>query len=664
MVLMSSRDNCEVSVCSFHQDLDGCAVLEERDACSSPARKQHCPVCRKCGAVVSGLKTCRGCFCPVAVEPLESDDDGSHCSDMSSAGKEPTSASESSLHPGLMEDDNTFNSTSSEEDRHDSNRKTSTSGRTLRIEVTDYAVVQPGEVFESGITKVPQRPMMELEAGSNVWYQAYVIKETANEVRVRFPATTEDDERKEWVAKSSSRIWRGSYKSRNWKWLGGGAWAPKQGRKLNACHSWRDEDKFHSAECRSEPGWNPSEALTSCTVEDTHVPSPAEEEVMSPSNKKPKAVETCNHSHVTIIKEELDQTSTKSSPSKVKPPRMTSGSSVASDGVLISRPPLDMVYDPLAKWFEVHFLYLQAAGIMGSSIPSGTAESGVLPAGYVWDGLTQQVLEVQISGTVSDTRQSHKSVHQGQPCLEVESMPAERRAAKSDHERHDGGIMGSSSGNHDPECVQCKSEPHHQDSNDSDDNSGYCIKKEHQEQQSPPQAVPVPGLCGYDSMGESQVHDVLGKHGDDAGNAWPVKRSVEAAGQQDFLPPQRNVKKTRKRAVIVSDDEDDSGSEGRPDSVGGAVGAFAVARGALSGAVEQQAAKPVQDRQQDVPGEGASGWNRVAGKEGSSGAAAAVKGPAGPVVKKSKLAKCSTAVLTPTDLDFELDFGRKPGSRK
>jgi hypothetical protein len=31
------------------------------------------------------------------------------------------------------------------------------------------------------------KPMMELEAGKNVWYQAYVLKESVNEAKVRFP---------------------------------------------------------------------------------------------------------------------------------------------------------------------------------------------------------------------------------------------------------------------------------------------------------------------------------------------------------------------------------------------------------------------------------------------------------------------------------------------
>ncbi len=41
--------------------------------------------------------------------------------------------------------------------------------------------------MDEGAKQVPPRPMMELRAGANVWYQAYIIKESANEVKVRFP---------------------------------------------------------------------------------------------------------------------------------------------------------------------------------------------------------------------------------------------------------------------------------------------------------------------------------------------------------------------------------------------------------------------------------------------------------------------------------------------
>jgi hypothetical protein len=49
-------------------------------------------------------------------------------------------------------------------------------------------VVQPNELVNlEPIGKMPQRPMLELEAQSNVWYQAYVVKESANEIKLAFP---------------------------------------------------------------------------------------------------------------------------------------------------------------------------------------------------------------------------------------------------------------------------------------------------------------------------------------------------------------------------------------------------------------------------------------------------------------------------------------------
>jgi hypothetical protein len=49
---------------------------------------------------------------------------------------------------------------------------------------------QPTEVFDEALAKraVPRGPMLETMAGSNVWYQAYVIKESLNEVKMRVPS--------------------------------------------------------------------------------------------------------------------------------------------------------------------------------------------------------------------------------------------------------------------------------------------------------------------------------------------------------------------------------------------------------------------------------------------------------------------------------------------
>lgn len=60
--------------------------------------------------------------------------------------------------------------------------------------MTNKARTQPKERIDEQLAKVviPPRPMLELEAGSNVWYQAYVMKETINEVKVRFPGERQE----------------------------------------------------------------------------------------------------------------------------------------------------------------------------------------------------------------------------------------------------------------------------------------------------------------------------------------------------------------------------------------------------------------------------------------------------------------------------------------
>ena len=52
---------------------------------------------------------------------------------------------------------------------------------------TSRSVQQEQEAL-NGPEELPNlKPMMELEAGKNVWYQAYVLKESLNEAKVRIP---------------------------------------------------------------------------------------------------------------------------------------------------------------------------------------------------------------------------------------------------------------------------------------------------------------------------------------------------------------------------------------------------------------------------------------------------------------------------------------------
>eukprot|EP00883_Tetradesmus_obliquus_P002361 jgi/Sobl393_1/12527/SZX60765.1 len=106
---------------------------------------------------------------------------------------------------------------------------------------TNKAAVQERERLDGGEALPNTKPMMELQAGSNVWYQAYVLKESLNEAKVRFPDPDggRGDLLRTWVNKASSRIWRGSYAHGDWQFLGKGAWKPRQKPKRSARGSGR-----------------------------------------------------------------------------------------------------------------------------------------------------------------------------------------------------------------------------------------------------------------------------------------------------------------------------------------------------------------------------------------------------------------------------------------
>lgn len=58
------------------------------------------------------------------------------------------------------------------------------------LETGEFHLLWPLQDDENlkGPEELPNtKPMMELDAGSNVWYQAYVLKESINEAKVRFP---------------------------------------------------------------------------------------------------------------------------------------------------------------------------------------------------------------------------------------------------------------------------------------------------------------------------------------------------------------------------------------------------------------------------------------------------------------------------------------------
>jgi hypothetical protein len=70
------------------------------------------------------------------------------------------------------------------------------------------------------------RPMVELVAGTGIYYRAQVLSVAQDQLLLYF-ASDQGPGRWEWVFRTSSRIVRKQYKSSEWKHKGQGAWALK-----------------------------------------------------------------------------------------------------------------------------------------------------------------------------------------------------------------------------------------------------------------------------------------------------------------------------------------------------------------------------------------------------------------------------------------------------
>jgi len=75
--------------------------------------------------------------------------------------------------------------------------------------------------------KIPKLPMV---LQGKQWYRARLLKETSEKVLVEF-AGFEHMLPSLWLPRASDRIWFGSYKGKDWRYLGDGAWEPKAGIK-------------------------------------------------------------------------------------------------------------------------------------------------------------------------------------------------------------------------------------------------------------------------------------------------------------------------------------------------------------------------------------------------------------------------------------------------
>ena len=73
--------------------------------------------------------------------------------------------------------------------------------------------------------KIPKLPMVK---EGDHWYRTRVLKETDRRIHVEF-AGYEHSMPARWLPKYSERVWLGSYKGKDWRYHGDGAWIPKNG---------------------------------------------------------------------------------------------------------------------------------------------------------------------------------------------------------------------------------------------------------------------------------------------------------------------------------------------------------------------------------------------------------------------------------------------------
>lgn len=131
-----------------------------------------------------------------------------------------------------------------EEEEEDEGRAQSSPTQANIPHATNYAIQHTQEAwdreaFDCG--RGPDKPMVELVAGTRVYYQASIVRETKNEIRLLFPGTKSTKQSIEWVDKRSSRIWRGRMESRYWRYIKGsdGGWEPKTMGESTAAGSFR-----------------------------------------------------------------------------------------------------------------------------------------------------------------------------------------------------------------------------------------------------------------------------------------------------------------------------------------------------------------------------------------------------------------------------------------
>ncbi|KAK9868094.1 hypothetical protein WJX84_000511 [Apatococcus fuscideae] len=258
-------------------------------------------------------------------------------------------------------------------------------------EVTQRSVLQDGEKLDQpAITKDLKYPMMEQKACSNVWFRATVLRSTQNEIYIQFPAAKAGDQEVfEWVRKTSSRIWRGPMGKNAWKYLQDGAWEPRPHGKRNRSRSGtRTASKPPSRKrSRNDTGDDTgTSGLSAAGTSDLLAQREAADFPARPGAHRAQS-SRLRHSTGTAGPSEADlhgcgklarsdrpdHHATSTSRERLGDPEDIKLSMAATEGE--AGLPLE---DPLASWFQQHFIALDAAGMLGLPYAC-SAESGRLP---------------------------------------------------------------------------------------------------------------------------------------------------------------------------------------------------------------------------------------------------------------------------------------------
>ncbi|CAD7696126.1 unnamed protein product [Ostreobium quekettii] len=150
--------------------------------------------------------------------------------------------------------------------------------------------------------KFPRMPMV---LHGKEWYRARILKEDEDKIFVEFTGFEDGSFVKPfWLSKDSDLVWRGSYRGKDWKYLGDGAWEPRtHGGKKRAtkrgrpCPQGRRRAGEDDTDDDSDPKQNGyTEETPQCMLSVSHRPQPnGREEDINGSENAPVLSQTSDN---------------------------------------------------------------------------------------------------------------------------------------------------------------------------------------------------------------------------------------------------------------------------------------------------------------------------------------------------------------------------------